>query len=462
MGKSGFIIISLIFFAFKCHSQFQTEEYQHASLGFSVVDVATGESVKSLNQDKSLVPASTLKLITTATALEKLGKDYRFKTEVLASAMPVKGVLKGDLIIKGGGDPTLGSRYFNNNIYSFLEDWVTAIKNKGITEIKEDIVADLSLFYPEPIPSRWIWEDIGNYYGAGVYPLSCFDNYYTLTFYPAKIGAKARVASVDPKIKDMTFNIEAVGSSLNRDSAYIYGGPFELQRVVRGSVPANKIDFSIKGSIPDPPKVLLEMLKEKLLTSGVKVSGDVVLSYNPVQAGLKITETLSPSLHEIAENVNFISNNLFAEHLFRALQPDGDIHHITNDLKTFWERRGIPTTSCFMYDGSGLSPSDAVSAKFMTDLLVYMATTGRAGKPFMETIPQAGREGSVSYFLRDLKSAIVLAKSGSMDNTRCYAGYIKKDGKTFAFSIMVNKFTCSQKKVIQDIEAWLSQTIETL
>jgi serine-type D-Ala-D-Ala carboxypeptidase/endopeptidase (penicillin-binding protein 4) len=462
MRKPGFIIAGLILLAFNCQSQFRDIDYQHASIGISVVDVVSGRIIKAVDQDKSLVPASTLKLVSTATVLEQLGSAYRFTTEVRATGSVIMGILKGNLVIKGGGDPTLGSRHFNANIYSFLDDWIAAVKAKGITEIHGDIVADLSMFYPEPLPSRWLWEDLGNYYGAGVYPLTCFDNYYTLTFYPAKVGAKARIFSIDPEIKGMSFRVEAIGSPVNKDSAYIFGGPYEMQKTVRGSIPANKMDFSIKGAMPNPPKVLCEMLQDRLQSSGINVEGDVVVTDIPVQTGTKITALVSPPLKDIVTVVNHESNNLFAEHLFRALKPDGDMQQLVKDLKTFWEIRGVSSAPCFMYDGSGLSPSNAVSARFMTDVLRYMATDSKEGKAFMETIPVAGKEGSVRYFLKDTYDAVVLAKSGSMDNTRCYAGYIKKDGKTFAFSIMVNKFTCSQKKVVQDIESWLSQTIQKL
>ncbi|MFB6318103.1 D-alanyl-D-alanine carboxypeptidase/D-alanyl-D-alanine-endopeptidase [Saccharicrinis sp. FJH54] len=462
MRKSGILIIILIFLAFKCHAQFQDEDYQHASVGISVVDVSGNKSVQSLNPDKSLVPASTLKLLTTATVLKKLGAAYRFKTELLANGSVSDGILNGSLIVKGSGDPTLGSRYFNPDIYSFIDDWITALKARGIKGIEGDLVADISGFYPEPVPSRWIWEDIGNYYGAGVYPLTCFDNYYTLSFYPAKVGAKARIATVDPEIKGLSFTVEAVGSPVNKDSAYIFGGPFEMHKRVRGSIPANRMDFSIKGAIPNPPEVLLDALKGKLIESGIKVKGELILSDVPVPADLKITETISPELSEIAAIVNYHSNNLFAEHLFRAVQPDKDIQSIVKEIKQYWESMGIDMSPCFLYDGSGLSPSDALSPKLMTDILCLMAKDADAGDGFMKTIPQAGKEGSVRSFLQNTTDAVVLAKSGSMDNTRCYAGYIKKGGKTFAFSIMVNKFTCSQKKVVQDIESWLSQTIQTL
>lgn len=462
MPKTGIILLLIMFTAFNCHSQFNNPVYKHGSVGISVVDLSNGKPVVNRAADKSLTPASTLKLLTTATALEILGSGHQFKTEVFTRGTVENGVLRGDLVVRGGGDPTLGSRYFYSNIYSFLDNWIEAIKQNGIQRINGQIIADASLFYPEPLPSRWIWEDIGNYYGAGVYPLSCFDNYVILTFYPAKVGEKARVASVDPNIAGLSFNVQAVGSLVNKDSAYIYGGPFLYDKVVRGSIPANKLDFSIKGAIPNPPLSLMMLLKSRLENEGIEVSGEAVVSQDPLETSKKITETVSPQLGEIAKVLNYESINLFAEHLFRALNPQKDNAGIVHLIKAFWKSKGIETTSCFIYDGSGLSPSNAVSPRFMTDVLTYMATRSNEKETFFSSIPKAGTDGTVRYFFNGNKNAEVLAKSGSMDKVRCYSGYIKKGGETFAFSIMLNKFTCSQGEVVKDIEAYLEDLTGTL
>lgn len=461
MVKFGILILTA-FMALNCQSQFKGKAYEHASIGFSLVNVARGEQLAQINAEKSLAPASVLKLVTTATALEILGPDYKYTTTVGSNVRIEGGLLKGDLVIKGTGDPSLGSRYVYKDMYAFMDKWIIDLKQKGLKKINGSIIADVSLYYPEPVPTRWIWEDIGNYYGAGVYALTCFDNYYELGFHPAKVGAKARISTIDPEVPGMHFLVEAVGSPVNKDSAYIYGGPYQMEKIVRGAIPANKMNFSIRGAIPNPPLVLVQTLKRKLKASGIEVKGDAKVSLSPIEVLHVLSQTVSPNVKSIAKILNFMSNNLFAEHLLKSLAPDKDVAGNIRLLKDFWKDKGLETTACFLYDGSGLSPSNAVSPHFLTALLSYMSNKSSNAVSFREVIPEAGKEGTVQYFLKKQDEAKVWAKSGSMDNTRCYAGYIEKGGETFAFSIMVNKFTCTQKEVVKDIESFLLDQIKKL
>ena len=125
-----------------------------------------------------------LSLLTSAAALELLGPGYCFKTQLgyTGNLNKSTGLLTGDIVIKGGGDPALGSQYFKDHYRNFLTDWITTIKKLGIKKIEGRIIADDTRYDNQPVPPKWIWEDIGNYYGAGTYGLSVFDNMFEIHF----------------------------------------------------------------------------------------------------------------------------------------------------------------------------------------------------------------------------------------------------------------------------------------
>src|SRR3989339_771459 len=149
----------------------------NASVSFFVADAENGDVLLSYNPKTSLIPASTMKLVTSAAALELLGPEYTFKTNIGYTGSPSRsGRLDGNIVITGGGDPSLGSEYFNDHYREFIDSWVEAIKNAGIKKIRGRIVTDDSYYDFEPVPPRWLWEDMGTYYGAGVFGLSVFNN----------------------------------------------------------------------------------------------------------------------------------------------------------------------------------------------------------------------------------------------------------------------------------------------
>ena len=167
-------------------------EYRSALIGIQIENVKSGETLYSYNSEKLMIPASTMKIITTAAALEILGENYRFTTKIGFSGKVRDQKLKGDLVIIGGGDPVLGSEYFQDEYFTehFLDVWAKKIKAAGITQIDGDLILDASLYDSEKIPPTWIWEDMGNYYGAGASALTVYDNLFRITFSSPKTAEK--------------------------------------------------------------------------------------------------------------------------------------------------------------------------------------------------------------------------------------------------------------------------------
>lgn len=443
------------------------KKYPSASVSFNLVDLESNQAaVASYNPQIALIPASTVKSITTAAALEILGEAYRFKT-ILAISDPVikNGILNGDMILQGSGDPTLGSDRVpgNPDLGKIVSLWVKAIEEKGIKEVKGDIVVDNSLFHRNTIPDGWIWTDIGNYYGAGASGLNINENQYKLFFKPGKsVGDQAEVLRVEPEIPGITFiNDMKTGPKGSGDNGYIYGGIFSNQRYLNGTIPAGVDEFSIKGSIPDPGLFAADFLKQELMKKGIKVSGNAKVKIDkPIQiaspAQILYTHE-SPLLSEIVKYTNQFSINLYAESLLNAIglkkNNRGDTKSGVDAIQEYFKQKGLTDNFLFMVDGSGLSPQNALSSSMFTDFLNKVYHSG-SFKPFLESLPIAGQSGTLSAIGRGTEAAgRVFAKSGSFERVLGYTGYVKgKSGKFYAFSILINNFDCKSYEVRKEVE----------
>ncbi|MBW6497485.1 MAG: D-alanyl-D-alanine carboxypeptidase/D-alanyl-D-alanine-endopeptidase, partial [Bacteroidales bacterium] len=231
---------------------------KNASWGFCVIDIETGRTVVSRNEHQALVPASTQKVLTTASALMVLGPDFRYETTIgYSGRIDAGGVLHGDLIIKGSGDPSFGSSTMDDslNLEKVFSVWLLAVYKAGIRQINGRVLADESVFDQELIPRKWLWEDMGNYYGAGASGLTANENMYTVYFQPGNaVGQPARVVMTEPQIPAMEFNNQVTtGPRGSGDQVYIFGAPYQMQRTLTGTVPLGSSNFPVRGSIPDPP-----------------------------------------------------------------------------------------------------------------------------------------------------------------------------------------------------------------
>ncbi|NCP46513.1 MAG: hypothetical protein GW818_08885, partial [Flavobacteriales bacterium] len=221
-------------------------DLKNASISFYAFDIENNLPVAFYDENRALIPASTLKLLTTATAFEILGKETRFKTSILYQGEidTINKVLNGNIIINGGGDPALGSHRFQNHYGAIFRKWAIEIKNLGIDSINGAIITDATIFNNQ-LPSTWIWGDIGNYYGAGANGLSVYENFYTLSLKSAsEVGGKVEINSVTPKIPNLDLTNNIVSNSVGKDLAYIYGGPNQFNRLISGSIPKNRNEFN--------------------------------------------------------------------------------------------------------------------------------------------------------------------------------------------------------------------------
>lgn len=445
-----------------------------ASFSLVVKDVQEGRTVYSYDTDRLQSPASVLKTVATATALEILGEDYRYPTTLEYDGILENGTLEGNLYIKGSGDPSLGSSHFAPGQNKFLSTWIAALQKAGIKHITGSVISDESIFDTEGVSIKWLREDMGNYYAPGSYGISIFDNMYKLSLQTGAAGTRPVLKGTEPDIPFIRFKNYLKTALVSSDSAYIIGAPLDDVRYLYGVLPANREAYVLKGDIPDPALYLARYLTDQLQQKGIRVDGSpscyrIEVEENRWKKGERkeIVTTYSPTLREIASVCNHVSHNLYADALVKTvgLQYKPRRNEMISSfgrgvqvVKEYWEKKGLDVFPLRMNDGSGLAPADKVSAGFMGELLVYMATESAVSDAFIASLPQAGIEGSVRNFLKGSKlQGKAHLKSGGITGVRSYAGYITKDGKTYAVAVFSNNYSCPMSRMTRALEKLLLQ-----
>jgi len=445
-----------------------------ASFSLVVKDVQEGKTVYSYDTDRLQSPASVLKTVATATALEILGEDYRYPTTLEYDGILESGTLEGNLYIKGSGDPSLGSSHFAPGQNKFLSTWIAALQKAGIKHITGSVISDESIFDTEGVSIKWLREDMGNYYAPGSYGISIFDNMYKLSLQTGAAGTRPVLKGTEPDIPFIRFKNYLKAAPVSSDSAYIIGAPLDDVRYLYGVLPANREAYVLKGDIPDPALYLARYLTDQLQQKGIRVDGSpscyrIEVEENRWKKGERkeIVTTYSPTLREIASVCNHVSHNLYADALVKTvgLQYKPRRNEMISSfgrgvqvVKEYWEKKGLDVFPLRMNDGSGLAPADKVSAGFMGELLVYMATESAVSDAFIASLPQAGIEGSVRNFLKGSKlQGKAHLKSGGITGVRSYAGYITKDGKTYAVAVFSNNYSCPMSRMTRALEKLLLQ-----
>lgn len=437
-------------------------------VGISVKSAKDKRSVFGYQANKSLAPASTLKLASSATAFVVLGEDYVYQTTLSYSGQIVDSVLTGNIYIKGNGDPSLGSWRFAGkpNYKQLTEIWGQKIKEAGIKRIEGQIIGDATYFDHNVLPHSWTWSDMGNYYGAGCYGLNIHENLFSVTFVPKNYMEQAGILRTNPDLPYYTkINKVLTDKAGTGDQVNIFSTPYQDILLLEGYVPQGK-HFTVKGSIPDPSYFIAYSLHKYLTEKNISVSGGATSSlalekqfknYPPTQAPLLLHTQYSPLLKDLAKECNFHSINLYAEAFLKtASVKAGFGNTLPQALQAFgqlWQSKGVNISGLKIKDGSGLSPSNAITAETMTDLLAVMYQE-KSFKAFYESIPVVGVSGTVAHLGKKSKAVgNMRAKSGSIDNVRAYAGYFTDStGELYCFSIMLNRYNTSAGNATKELE----------
>ncbi len=419
----------------------QDSQCRYSSLSLTVLNTKTGETIYSSNGDQGLCTGSTLKTITTITAFYMLGKDYQFKTDLnYRGTIDSTGTLNGDLIIKGSGDPTLGSwRYDATKENAVLSVWVDAIRKAGIKHVKGRVVGDASLFDSQSIPDGWIWQDLGTYFGAAPSALCWRENQFDIKLHTGIMaGSPVDVVKEVPDMPYLNFKSEVTTTvDGSGDNTYSYIPLNANTMYLRGTYDAGTAKKGISASVPDPAFDAAFRLTDTLKRLGIDVATgpestqDAAEKKIVLQQGTDqlLTSYYSPKLSQIIYWLNQKSVNLYAEQLLKmiALASGKKVSTVNGvaALQDFWKAKGIDPHSLNIHDGSGLSPEDRVTTSTLAHILL-----------------QAHKESWFPDFYASLPIYNNMKmKSGSINRVLCYAGFhTTPSGQEVCFSIMVNNY----------------------
>lgn len=420
---------------------------KNASWGLSVKDAATGKVIAERDPRRNLVPASILKVLVTAAALDSLGGSHTFSTRLYYDGYISNGFLTGNIYIKGGGDPALGSQLVKGAppLEEVFKAWTEAVKAAGIKVINGSVVGDETAFESVQ-PGSWAWEDVGNYYAGQASALTLNDGLYKLYFKPAdKPGGETRVLRTEPYIEGLKFeNYVKTGPEGSGDQSYIYAFPGQLQAVLRGTIPGGQPEFAIKGALPDPALFAAQAFNAYLVKAGINSNKKPFKGAAPGGKLNLITETRTVPLRNVVNVTNKRSFNLYAELLLRQL-GDGKAEAGLAALKAYLNGLGADVSELDIVDACGLSARDTVKAENFTDLLRAVSR-----KPYYadlyDSLVYPGDPDATGH-MRNMGKGTPLEKnlrlkSGSLNGVRAYTGYLKtKKGRTLAFTSIMNGYS---------------------
>lgn len=418
------------------------EQAKHAISSLCVLDANTGKTLFAKNEQIGLATASTLKTITAATAFSLLGKDFQFQTTLSYSGnITPDGTLKGNLIIIGSGDPTLGSWRYQNKENAVLAQWVDAIKSSGIKKIEGSIIGDDRIFGTQTTPEGWVWQDIGNYYGAGTSGLAWRENQFDIHLKPGSNTAdEVKVVKTVPEMPYIQIvNELKTGSAGSGDRSYAFLPPYSNVAYLRGSWGIGIGKSGVSVAIPDPAFDCAYRLQDTLKRLGIQTNQQatttrlMVLNNQTIpNATQKISTISSPTLSEITYWFMKKSINLYGETLLKTIAlKAGKAATTSKGAETeinFWAAKGIEKSALNIIDGSGLSPGDRITTSAMASVLF-----------------QIQKENWFPDFYRALPEYNGMKiKSGTINDVSAFAGYhTDSAGNKYVIVININNYSGS-------------------
>ena len=433
-----------------------TPSWGNADWGVLVVSLDHGDTLYSVNPEVALAPASNAKLLTTAAALQALGPDYRFLTYVMTAGKVEAGVLHGDLILYGTGDPGLSSRFHSrrDEVFHQLIDQLDAA---GIREIRGDVVADAS-FLPGPLrPEGWDPRDLNDHFTAPVSALSFNENVVSMRIVPGdRVGVPPTVHTIPDHASLQVVNVAQTVPGRTPRVALIREDPLEPIRV-EGTIGVGANDVWRQFTVSHPATFTVSVFKATLESRGIPVSGQLQIVDRPGRssmrrlsapfAGKRGTRVLarhaSQPLLAYLEVINKQSHNLYAESVFRTLGRtlggSGSTAASALAVRRTLAAMGVDTAGMVLLDGSGLSAGNRVSPSMLVGLLENLST-GPLWNTFWETLPEAGKPRELGRMYRTAAAGNLRAKTGTIERVSALSGVVRAaDGERLAFSILLNR-----------------------
>ncbi len=441
----------------------EAERYSGAHWGIEVTNLRTGHRLFRHNPTQLFTPASNTKLLTAAAALRRLGPSFRYETRLYVDGPIRNEVLRGNLIVRGSGDPTLGGYEQREDPTAVFRNWADSLRAAGITRIEGDIIGDDDPFSDVPLGEGWSWNDVPHSYAAEINGLVFNTNAIDLEVRGGRRpGAPGRITWTPFETEFVRVRNQTRTVPRDSSSDEEYDRPFgENTFTVRSRIYPNEIQDETL-TVTDPTRYFTHVLRRVLLQEGISVQGHGVdvdqMPIDPNYAADSVRQVgtyRSPPLRQIVRTMNHESQNLYAEQLLRTLaivnRPDTTSEELTKGsaalgaLATRIELAevGVDTSRVQMADGSGLSRKNYLSPQAMTRLLEFMWVDADSTlrSVFYDSLPTGGREGTLEYRYRYGASAQgnVQAKTGTLSNVSALSGYVKSgQGTPLSFVIFCN------------------------
>ncbi|MCX6155740.1 MAG: D-alanyl-D-alanine carboxypeptidase/D-alanyl-D-alanine-endopeptidase [Candidatus Kapabacteria bacterium] len=438
------------------NSLLDNPDFSNAMIGICVQSMETGEYLYKHNEAKNLVPASNLKLFTTSTALEYLGKDFKYTTSLyLRGRILAGGEFEGNIIIRGSGDPTFCNLYQKNAIDIF-DSWVAKLDTVGITSIRGNIIGDDGYFDDNYYAPGWAWEDMTSSFSAQVSGLSAFENSVEITLTPSdSVGERADFSAYpDNSYIQIVNNVRtarryASDININRN---VNSNLIELNgQIILDTSKKEKNVQKIQVAVENPCLYFLNIFRDRLKERRINFRGTLLQARDLnekilYQSLIPFTEYESIPLSEIIKVINKQSNNLSTELLLKTIGKEisgvGSFSKGVEQVRKYISKLGISPENMSIVDGSGLSRYNLVSPKYIVALLsgIYHSANKDV---FIESLAEPGKKGTLNYRLTSSRAEkFIKAKTGTMNNISNISGFVyAKNNEVLAFSIMMNNFT---------------------
>jgi D-alanyl-D-alanine carboxypeptidase/D-alanyl-D-alanine-endopeptidase (penicillin-binding protein 4) len=439
-------------------------ELAQSQFAVKVSSLDTNRTLFEGNAQKLLLPASVMKIFTVAAALDRLTPDFRFKTSVYADARPdATGSIKGNLVVYGRGDPSISATFNNGDYFKAVRELADNIAAAGVKRVEGDLVGDESYFTGPPLGFAWSWADLQWYYGAEVSALSVNNNALDLFVKPGAGAGSPCLVTTGPPTPLVTINNRTTTAprGAKRELA-VYRALGENVIEVSGSLPLDDPGYSGSVSVSHPALVFVYMLRSALAERGVTITGksrtvDAPASQAsslaqpgnaPSSQRVEIASRMSPPMSVIAAQTLKPSQNLYAELILRTLGRErGAGFQGTSEaagvdvVKKFLAEAGVSPYEVVMWDGSGLSRRDLITANATVQLLTHMSRH-RFASAFRDALPIAGVDGTLA---RRMKGTPAMnnarAKTGTIETVATLSGYVTSAaGERLVFSVLLNNY----------------------
>ena len=436
---------------------------RYASVGVAVIDLDSAKMIASYRPDQANITASTMKTVVSSAALGLLGPHFRFETPVYLDGEVKDGLFKGNIVIRGLGDPTVGSVYLPNQA-NIVDEIIAALRARGINRVEGTVIGDDSYYGFPYFDEDWDVGDLAYSYGAAVHALSFHDNLMNASF---TIDARGRVtqSSITPPVPGLKI-ISRCRPTRGRNAITPYMDYSVPALVLTGDASSTKSYRSTYAN-PTPAPMLVDSVERALLRSEIRYDFSTGARDEVADAARSLLVVhKSPELTEIITSLLDRSDNMFAHALLRAIgardwETRGQESMPANlDLvgveavKRWLDRQGVNTEPLFMRDGSGLARANKTSVNFFGEMLTMMAERRFDGVRLCDLMPTASDRVGKTLKSNPLSERIVL-KSGSMRHVQCFVGYYPADKPRYAFAVLVNNFTCSHASVKEQIGTML-------